>query len=91
MSEPQLLEQLRQLSRTDQLQMMRFLISELATVDRTLIEEALALSDRVNESQLIEDALREYIQRRKQQQIFELFGAIDYEEGYDYKQQRQVT
>jgi hypothetical protein len=39
---------------------------------------------------LIEEALREYIQRRQQQKVLDLFGTIDYEEDYDYKQQRQV-
>lgn len=39
---------------------------------------------------LIEAALREYIQHRKQLKVLELFGAIDYEEYYDYKQQRQT-
>jgi len=39
---------------------------------------------------LIEEALREYIQRRKQLRVLDLFGTIDYEEDYDYKQQRKV-
>jgi hypothetical protein len=42
------------------------------------------------ENQLIEEALREYIQRRQQEKVLDLFGTIDYEEDYDYKQQRQV-
>ena len=59
-------------------------------VDKRLIEEALALSENLTEHQLIEEALREYIRCRQQQKIFELFGTIDYEEDYDYKQQRKV-
>ncbi|MGL4503050.1 MAG: type II toxin-antitoxin system VapB family antitoxin [Planktothrix sp.] len=59
-------------------------------IDQQLIAEALALSNFSTENQLIEDALREYIQRRQQQKIFELFGTIDYEENYDYKQQRKI-
>ena len=59
-------------------------------VDQQLIAEALALSNFSTENQLIEDALREYIQRRQQQKILELFGTIDYEENYDYKQQRKI-
>lgn len=59
-------------------------------IDEKLLKEALALSNHLTENQLIEDALREYVQRRKQQKILELFGTIDYEENYDYKQQRQV-
>lgn len=59
-------------------------------IDQKLIAEALALSNFSTENQLIEDALREYIQRRQQQKILELFGTIDYEENYDYKQQRTI-
>jgi metal-responsive CopG/Arc/MetJ family transcriptional regulator len=50
-------------------------------IDQQLIAEALALSNFSTENQLIEDALREYIQRRQQQKILELFGTIDYEDN----------
>jgi metal-responsive CopG/Arc/MetJ family transcriptional regulator len=59
-------------------------------IDQQLIAEALALSNFSTENQLIEDALREYIQRRQQLKILELFGTIDYEDNYDYKQQRKI-
>jgi hypothetical protein len=59
-------------------------------VNEQLIEEALALCDHKTADMLIEAALREYIQRRKQLKILDLFGTIDYEEDYDYKQQRQI-
>ncbi|MFW6357957.1 MAG: type II toxin-antitoxin system VapB family antitoxin [Chroococcales cyanobacterium] len=58
-------------------------------VDQKLIEEALSVSKDLTPNQLIEDALREYIQRRQQLKVLDLFGTIDYEEDYDYKQQRQ--
>lgn len=58
-------------------------------IDETLLQEALALSNHPTATALIEAALREYIQRCKQLQIMELFGTIDYEENYEYKQQRQ--
>ena len=59
-------------------------------IDQTLLQEALALSNHPTATALIEAALREYIQRRKQMKILELFGTIDYEEEYNYKQQRQT-
>lgn len=59
-------------------------------IDQTLLQEALALSNHPTETALIEAALREYIQRRKQLKILELFGTIDYEEEYNHKQQRQT-
>ncbi len=59
-------------------------------IDQTLLQEALALSNHPTANVLIESALREYIQRRKQLQVIELFGTIDYEEDYNYNQQRQT-
>ncbi len=59
-------------------------------IDEQLLEEALALSNHSTVNQLIEEALREYIQRRQQLKLLDLFSTIDYEEDYDYKQQRQV-
>ncbi|MEQ8752607.1 MAG: type II toxin-antitoxin system VapB family antitoxin [Coleofasciculus sp. G1-WW12-02] len=59
-------------------------------IDEELLEEALALCDHSTADLVIEAALREYIQRRKKLKILELFGTIDYEENYDYKQQRQI-
>ncbi len=59
-------------------------------IDQTLLQEALALSNHPTATALIEAALREYIQRRKQLKILELFSTIDYEEEYNYKQQRQT-
>ncbi len=58
-------------------------------IDEKLLKEALALSDHSTANLLIETALREYIQRRQQLKVLELFGTIDYEENYNYKQQRQ--
>jgi hypothetical protein len=58
-------------------------------IDQTLLQEALALSNHPTATALIEAALREYIQRRKQLKVLELFGTIEYEEEYNYKQQRQ--
>ncbi|WP_220452261.1 type II toxin-antitoxin system VapB family antitoxin [Calidithermus roseus] len=38
---------------------------------------------------VVEQALREYVQRRKQLKIVELFGTIEYDDDYDYKEQRR--
>lgn len=58
-------------------------------IDRTLIQEALTLGGHQTEKAAVEEALREYVQRRKQLKVLELFGAIDYDSDYDYKQQRR--
>ena len=33
-------------------------------------------------------ALKEFVQRRKQEEIINMFGGIEYEDGYDYKKMR---
>ena len=50
-----------------------------------LITEAQRLGRHTSKRATIEEALQEYVQRRKQLEIFELFGTIDYDASYDYK------
>lgn len=58
-------------------------------IDHDLIQEALELGEHRTKRAVVEEALREYVQRRKQLKILELFGAIEYDEDYNYKQQRR--
>jgi hypothetical protein len=37
----------------------------------------------------VNEALREYIQRRQRLQAVELFGTIDFDPSYDYKAERR--
>ena len=37
----------------------------------------------------VTEALEEYVRRRKQKHVLDLFGTIDYDEDYDYKEQRK--
>ena len=37
----------------------------------------------------VTEALQEYIGRRKQARIVDLFGTVDYDPKYDYKKQRR--
>jgi hypothetical protein len=60
-------------------------------LDEALIREALEIDDHQNLEAVIEDALREYIQRRQRRKILDLFGTIDYDDTYHYKAQRQAT
>jgi len=57
-------------------------------INEALLQEALALDKNVTIESMIEIALHEYVQRRKRLRLLDLFGAIDYDETYDYKQQR---
>ncbi|MBW4475014.1 MAG: type II toxin-antitoxin system VapB family antitoxin [Stenomitos rutilans HA7619-LM2] len=58
-------------------------------INEALLQEALALDDQATAEVLVETALREYIQRRQRLKVLDLFGTIDYDQDYDYKQQRQ--
>jgi Bacterial antitoxin of type II TA system, VapB len=58
-------------------------------INDALLQEALALDDQTTIDALVETALREYIQRRKRLKVLDLFGIIDYDQDYNYKQQRQ--
>jgi Bacterial antitoxin of type II TA system, VapB len=60
-------------------------------VDTALLQEAIELTGETAIENLVEIALREYIQRLKQMKILEFFGTIDYEESCDYKQQRNIA
>ena len=57
-------------------------------INEALLNEALALDNQVNIDSLGDTALREYIQRRKRLKVLDLFGTIEYDESYNYKQQR---
>ncbi|MEO1134810.1 MAG: type II toxin-antitoxin system VapB family antitoxin [Cyanobacteria bacterium J06639_1] len=56
-------------------------------IDNELIREALELGKHNTKRAVVEEALKEYVQRRKQLDILELFGTIDYGD-FDHKQQR---
>jgi Arc/MetJ family transcription regulator len=62
--------------------------TNLALDDR-LLEEALKIGGRATKRETVTEALQEYIGRRKQARIAELFGTIDYDPKYDYKKQRR--
>jgi len=58
-------------------------------IDEKLLDEALRIGGNRTKKATVEQALQEYIQRRKQQKILKLFGKIEYDPSYNYKQQRR--
>lgn len=57
-------------------------------IDDELLAEELRVSGLRTKKATVTEALREYIQRRKQARILELFGTVDYDPTYDHKRQR---
>lgn len=58
-------------------------------IDDALLEEARKIGGHKTKKAAVSQALEEYIQRRKQQEILSLFGTVDYDPDYDYKEQRK--
>jgi Arc/MetJ family transcription regulator len=58
-------------------------------IDDKLLDEALKAGGHKTKKDTVNEALREYIQRRKQLKILDLFGKVDFDPSYDYKRQRK--
>ena len=58
-------------------------------IDDNLLEEARIVGKHATKKAVVNEALAEYVQRRKQAEIINLFHKIDYDPNYDYKTQRQ--
>ncbi len=54
-----------------------------------LLDEAVKCSNKKTKKAVVTDALIEYIQRRKQIKLLDLFGSVKMDEDYDYKNQRR--
>ena len=54
-------------------------------IDPDLLQRALALSGEKTEMAAVTKALREFVARREQKRIVELFGALEWSHGYDSK------
>ncbi|WDN89508.1 hypothetical protein BuS5_02476 [Desulfosarcina sp. BuS5] len=59
-------------------------------IDDQLVEDARLIGSHRTKKAAVTEALIEYIQRRKQVEIIHLFGTIEYEPDYNYKEQRKV-
>lgn len=58
-------------------------------IDENLLKEALKIGGHKTKKNTVNEALREYIMKRKQKDIVSLFGKIDMEPSYDYKKVRK--
>ena len=59
-------------------------------LNEELVKEAFIYSQAIStKRELIETALREYVNNRKRKNIRELKGMIKFRDGYDYKEMRK--
>lgn len=66
---------------------------ELATnlaIDDKLIDEARRIGGHATKKQAVTVALQEYVARRKQQAILQLFGTIDFDKSYSIRRSRNL-
>lgn len=64
---------------------------EMATnlaLDDSLIAEAQKIGQHKTKKDAVTAALKEYIARKKQLRILDLFGKLDFDPDYDYKKAR---
>jgi len=59
-------------------------------IDDELIKEAVKIGKHKTKKAAVNEALQEYILKRKQMMIHEVFGKIEYDKNYNYKKQRKV-
>ncbi len=57
-------------------------------VDDTLIEEAYKLTKIKTKTEIINIALKEFIQKHKSDDVIAMFGQVEYDKDYSYKAAR---
>ena len=66
-------------------------ISHMATnlaIDPQLLDRALEVSGEKTKKAAVTMALKEFIARREQKRLLELFGNLEWDADYDYKKER---
>ena len=59
-------------------------------IDDRLLDEAVKLGGRRTKRETVNEALAEYIQRRRRRKLVEHFGKIDFDPSWDYKKARRA-
>ena len=59
------------------------------SIDPDLLEEALQISGLRTKKDTVNQALMEFVQRRKQREVVDLFGNLPADQDYNYKKMRK--
>jgi Arc/MetJ family transcription regulator len=59
------------------------------SIDDELLKEALRVGGRRTKRETVNEALAEYIQRRRRRSFAKLFGTVDFRADWDYKKARR--
>jgi hypothetical protein len=57
-------------------------------INPTLLQRALEVSGERTKTAVVTRALEEYVARREQKRLLELFGALEWDREFDYKTER---
>ena len=58
-------------------------------IDDRLLDEAVKLGGRRTKRETVNEALAEYIQRRRRRELVKYFGKVDFDPAWDYKKARR--
>jgi hypothetical protein len=58
------------------------------SLDPDLLDKALEVSGEKTKKAAVTKALKEFIARREQRRILDLFGTLEWDNGYNYKEER---
>lgn len=58
-------------------------------IDPDLLNRAVEVGGARSKKEAVTVALEEYIATRQRRQLLDLFGTVDFIEGYDYKEERR--
>ena len=58
-------------------------------LDDDLVAEAKRLGKHRTKRDAVNEALREYVARRKRRRVLDVFGKVDWDPNYDYKADRR--
>lgn len=59
-------------------------------IDDELLQQALTIGGQKTKRETVNQALREFIQRRQRLELAKLVGKVDYDPRYDYKKERRA-
>ena len=66
-----------------------FSMTEREDIDDSLQEEAMRIGCLKTREETVNQAQREFIERREAEKLIAAFGTVDFDEGYDYKTERK--
>ena len=60
-------------------------------IDEKLLKKALRVGGKKTKRETVNEALFEFIQRREQLKVLDLFGNVEYDSSFNYKKQRKAS